>query len=121
MLIIFIWGQDYLEGHAEPTSDLYLEKKYNITYENWAYISGIIMVVSSWFLIQNQELVGNLLGGFGAICIAFWLGYSLMKCTPEERDRLIVVGILTLMMKMETQTHLTVLKLLIQYLKQSLG
>ena len=25
-LIIFIWGQDYLEGHAEPTSDLYLEK-----------------------------------------------------------------------------------------------
>ena len=95
-LIIFIWGQGYLEGHAEPTSDLYLEKKYNITYENWAYISGIIMVVSSWFLIQNQELVGNLLGGFGAICIAFWLGYSLMKCTPEERDRLIVVGILIL-------------------------
>ena len=53
-LIIFIWGQDYLEGHAEPTSDLYLEKKYNITYESWAYISGIIMVVSSWFLIKNQ-------------------------------------------------------------------
>merc|ERR1711965_783419 len=54
------------------------------------------MVICSWFLIQNQELVGNLLGGFGAICIAFWLFYSLSKCSPEERDRMIVVGILIL-------------------------
>jgi POT family proton-dependent oligopeptide transporter len=95
-LMIFIWGQDYLEGHAEPSSNFYLEKKYGISYENWAYISGLFMVICSWFLIQNQELVGNLLGGFGAICIAFWLGYSLLKCSPEERDRLIVVGILIL-------------------------
>ena len=95
-LLIFIWGQKYLEGNAEPTSSLYKEKKLNITYENWAYLSGILMVFVSWFLIQNQELVGNLLGGFGAICIAIWLSYALLKCTPEEIDRLIVVGILIL-------------------------
>ena len=95
-LVIFLWGQDYLEGHAEPTSDFYKEKKFNITYENWAYLSGIIMVFSSWFLIQNQQIVGNLLGGFGAICIALWLAYALLKCSPEERDRLVIVGILIL-------------------------
>ena len=95
-LLIFIWGQKYLEGTAEPTARLYQEKKVNITDDNWAYLSGILMVFVSWFLIQNQELVGNLLGGFGAICIAIWLGYALLKCTPEERDRLIVVGILIL-------------------------
>ena len=67
-----------------------------ISYENWAYISGIFMVLCSWFLVQNQELVGTLLGGFGAICIAIWLLYALFKCAPEERDRLIVVGILIL-------------------------
>ena len=95
-LLIFLWGQKYLDEHAEPTSNLYMQKMFNITYENWAYISGIFMVIASWMLIQNQEIVGNLLGGFGAICIAFWLFYSLSKCSPEERDRMIVVGILIL-------------------------
>ena len=54
------------------------------------------MVLFSWLLIQNQEVVGNLLGGFGAICVAFWLFYALFKCSAEERDRLLVVGILIL-------------------------
>jgi POT family proton-dependent oligopeptide transporter len=95
-LFIFLWGQEYLEGHAEPTSDFYKETKFNISYENWAYISGIAMVIFSYLLIQNQEVVGNLLGGFGAICVAFWLFYALFKCSAEERDRLLVVGVLIL-------------------------
>jgi POT family proton-dependent oligopeptide transporter len=95
-LIIFLWGQKYLQGLAEPPSEKYKEISMGISYENWAYISGIFMVLCSWFLVQNQELVGTLLGGFGAICIAIWLLYALLKCTPEERDRLIVVGILIL-------------------------
>ena len=56
-LMIFLWGQKYLDGHAEPTSDFYMDKKFNITYENWAYISGIFMVFASYMLIQNQEIV----------------------------------------------------------------
>jgi len=95
-LFIFLWGQDYLEGHAEPTSNFYKETKFNISYEYWAYISGIAMVIFSYLLIQNQEVVGNLLGGFGAICVAFWLFYALFKCSAEERDRLLVVGVLIL-------------------------
>ena len=95
-LMIFIWGQRYLQGLAEPPSSLYLEKTYGLTYETWAYLSGILMVIGSWFLVQNQDLVGSLLGGFGAICIGAWLFYALVKCSREERDRLIVVGILIL-------------------------
>ena len=95
-LIIFLWGQKYLEGLAEPSSELYKKKKAGITYENWAYISGILMVLSTWFLVQNSELVGQILGGFGIIFIGAWLFYALFKCDPTERDRLIVVGILIL-------------------------
>ena len=95
-LMIFIWGQKYLQGLAEPPSSLYLEKTFGLTYELWAYLSGVFMVFGSWFLVQNQELVGSLLGGFGAICIGAWLCYALVKCSREERDRLIVVGILIL-------------------------
>ena len=95
-LIIFLWGQKYLEGLAEPPSNKYQEKMNGISYENWAYISGIFMVVVTWFLVQNSQLVGQLLGGFGAIFIGAWLLYALFRCTPDERDRLIVVGILIL-------------------------
>ena len=95
-LIIFLWGQKYLEGLAEPPSAKYMTKVSGVSYENWAYISGVIMVLITWFLVQNSQLVGQLLGGFGAIFIGAWLLYALFKCAPEERDRLIVVGILIL-------------------------
>ena len=95
-LIIFLWGQKYLEGLAEPPSEKFMTKVSGISYENWAYISGVIMVLITWFLVQNSQLVGQLLGGFGAIFIGAWLLYALFKCAPEERDRLIVVGILIL-------------------------
>ena len=95
-LIIFLWGQKYLEGLAEPPSEKYKEKISGISFENWAYISGIFMVIATWFLVQNSQLVGQLLGGFGAVFIGAWLLYALFRCDPEERDRLIVVGILIL-------------------------
>ena len=118
-LIIFLWGQKYLEGLAEPPSEKYKEtvklgtifyfgretkptsedstRMYlGLTYEYLAYASGVIMVLVTWFLVQNSQLVGQLLGGFGFIFIGAWLLYALFKCDPEERDRLIVVGILIL-------------------------
>ena len=95
-LIIFLWGQKYLEGLAEPPSNKYLQKMNGISYESWAYILGIFMVLVTWFLVQNSQLVGQLLGGFGAIFIGAWLLYALFRCAPDERDRLIVVGILIL-------------------------
>ena len=54
---------------CRPPSEKYREKKAGITFENWAYISGIIMVLTTWFLVQNSQLVGQLLGGFGFIFI----------------------------------------------------
>ena len=96
VLIIFLWCQKYLEFLSEPPSNKYLEKMNGISYEYWAYISGIFMVLATWFLVQNSQLVGQLLGGFGAVFIGAWLLYALFRCGPEERDRLIVVGILIL-------------------------
>ena len=95
-LLIFLWGQKYLEGLAEPPSEKYSQITYGFSYEKWAYISGLAMVLVSWFLVQNQQVVQNLLSGFGAIFIAAWLLYALFKCPPQERDRLIAVGVLIL-------------------------
>ena len=95
-LIIFLWGQKYLQGLAEPPSNKYMQTSFGLSYEKWAYISGIAIVLVSWFLVQNQQVVQNLLSGFGAIFIAAWLLYALFKCPPQERDRLIAVGVLIL-------------------------
>ena len=116
-LIIFLWGQKYLDGNAEPPSDLHKKvlflnlpffwRPYNTkdpsgtlrfslgaSYETLAYLSGILMVLISWFLIQNQDIVGSLLGGIGILCIGFWLFYAFIKLDPIERDRLLTVGFL---------------------------
>ena len=98
-LMIFLWGQKYLSGLAEPPTDKYRETFYlgglaAGTYEIWAYIAGVAMVLVTWFLVQNSAIVGTLLGGFGALFIGAWLLYALFRCEQEERDRLIVVGIL---------------------------
>ena len=98
-LMIFLWGQKYLAGLAEPPKDKYRETFYlgglaAGTYEIWAYIAGVAMVLVTWFLVQNSAIVGTLLGGFGALFIGAWLLYALFRCEQEERDRLIVVGIL---------------------------
>ena len=95
-LIIFLWGQKYLEGLAEPPSNKYKETKMGLSYEYWAYLSGVAIVLVAWFLVQNQQVVQNLLSGFGLIFIGAWLGYALFKCPPQERDRLIAIGVLIL-------------------------
>ena len=95
-LIVFLWGQKYLDGHAEPPSEEYKEKYLSITKENWCYISGVLMVLVSWVLIQYTSVVGGLLAALGSISIIFWLYYSLKKCDPIERDRLLSVGVLVL-------------------------
>ena len=56
-LIIFLWGQKYLQGLAEPPSEKYKEISMGISYENWAYISGVVMVFITWFFVVNCLLV----------------------------------------------------------------
>jgi POT family proton-dependent oligopeptide transporter len=93
-LIVFVWGQKYLEGHAEPPSNEYMKRVYGITKENWTYLSGILMVFTCFMLIQYQGIIGGMLALIGSISIIFWLYYSLRKCNPIERDRLLSIGVL---------------------------
>ena len=95
-LMVFLWGQKYLDGHAEPPNEDYKKIFFNISYEQWAYISGVLMVIICWGLIQYQNIIGGLLGALGAVAIFYWLYYSFKKCDSVERDRLISLGVLVL-------------------------
>jgi POT family proton-dependent oligopeptide transporter len=41
-----------------------------------------------WWLVQNQAMVGTLLGIFGAILVAYVLWYAVAKLQPHDRDRI---------------------------------
>lgn len=95
-LLVFLWGQKLLDGHAEPSNPDILKEKaiFGISKEMAIYLGGIGMVLASWILMQYQEAVGVLLGTSGAVMIAIIVSYGYLKCTRIERDRLIVALVL---------------------------
>ncbi len=91
-LLVFLWGQKLLDGHAEPRKPERLKEHFfmGINKEQAIYIGGIGLVLVSWMLMQYQQLVGGLLGASGFIMIAAILVYGFLKCTKIERERLMV-------------------------------
>lgn len=98
-LIVFLKGQHLLGGHAEPSNPEQLKEKIfaGLSREMLIYIGAIGAVLVFWQLVQYQALVGQILGGFGALVIGIILFYSFMKCSPVERDRMFVVSFLIFM------------------------
>ncbi|MDM3872674.1 peptide MFS transporter [Porticoccus sp. W117] len=93
-LIIFLRGQHTLDGHAEPPEPEQLKKSVfaGISVERLIYIGGFAAVLVIWQLVQHQQLVGQLLGGFGALMVLVILWFSFTKCDPVERDRMMVAS-----------------------------
>ncbi|HPF47464.1 MAG TPA: oligopeptide:H+ symporter, partial [Emcibacteraceae bacterium] len=92
-LMVFLWGQKLLDGHAEPSNPERLKEIAfaGINKETAIYIGGIALVIVSWFLMQYQQLVGFFLGASGFIMIGIILVYGFMQCTKIERERLMVM------------------------------
>lgn len=61
-----------------------------LTREQAIYIGALAGVLAIWQLVQYQQLVGQLLVGFGGLMLAVVLIYAFAKCSPEERDRMLV-------------------------------
>lgn len=96
-LIVFLRGQAYLQGKAEPPDPARLRERLlpGITRERLIYCGAVLMVLGAWQLIQHL-VAGTLLGGFTAVLGGVVVYYSLRHCTPVERDRLLVVGAMIL-------------------------
>ena len=91
-LLVFLWGQKYLDGRADaPAPEVLKEKSpIGVNKENAIYLFGLVLVGVSWMMMQYQEIVGQLLGFSGFVMIAIILVYAFKNCTKVERDRLMV-------------------------------
>jgi POT family proton-dependent oligopeptide transporter len=88
-LVVFVWGKPWLLGQGEPRDTARLEARVaGVRFEWLLYAIGVGAVVVIWGLIQFQELVGWLLGGFGAVLVIYVLSYAVTKLTRDDRDRI---------------------------------
>ncbi|MBC6428318.1 MAG: peptide MFS transporter [Cellvibrionales bacterium] len=97
-MLIFLRGQPLLAGRADPPDAELLQERVflGVDLERGIYLGGLAGVVILWQLIQHQELVGNLLFGFGGLMLLVVLVYSFTRCTPIERDRMLTAAALIL-------------------------
>ena len=94
-LLVFVIGKPWLEGRGEARDPAVLQKRVLGLPLEWAiYAGGIVGVAVVWWLVQNQAIVGTLLGGFGALLVGYVLWTATTKLTREERNRIFAAMIL---------------------------
>ena len=81
-LVVFVWGKPLLMGRGEAPIALGKAMEWGL------YAIGLVAVVACWWMVQNQGVVGTLLGVFGAILVAYVLGVAVFKMPAEDRDRI---------------------------------
>jgi POT family proton-dependent oligopeptide transporter len=89
-LIVFIWGKPLLMGRGEAPDPARLRATVmgGLKLEWFLYLVGAAAVVGIWGLIQFQEVVGTLLGVFGALLVIYVIVYAVSKLAREDRDRI---------------------------------
>jgi proton-dependent oligopeptide transporter, POT family len=88
-LIVFVLGKPLLLGRGEPPAPEKLKAStMGIPFEWLLYLVGVIAVGVVWWLVQNQSVVGWLLGGAGLILVVYVLFTAVVKLQPIDRDRI---------------------------------
>lgn len=87
-LIVFIVFKPLLLGKGESTVPEKLEALImGVKFEWFLYIVGFAAVAVTWWLVQNQAVVGSILGVFGLALVAFVV-WEAIKIGGEDRDRI---------------------------------
>jgi POT family proton-dependent oligopeptide transporter len=81
-LVVFVIGKPLLMGRGEAPIALARAFEWGL------YAVGLLAVVACWWMVQNQDVVGTLLGIFGAILVAYVIGIAVIRLPAEDRDRI---------------------------------
>ncbi len=88
-LIVFIIFKPLLLGRGEaPDAAALARPVLGIKFEWLLYIVGLAAVVACWWMVQNQSVVGTLLGVAGAILVGYVLFTAVVKLDAHARDRI---------------------------------
>ena len=97
-LITFIRGQKYLHDLAEPRDPVLLAKKtfLGLSHEWSIYLGALAGVFLVWQMLQFHGAVGLVLNLLSVAVLGGLSWFIFFKCNAVERDRMLVLVILTL-------------------------
>ncbi|OZA92902.1 MAG: MFS transporter [Erythrobacter sp. 34-65-8] len=87
-LVVFIVFKPLLLGKGESSVPEKLASPFmGIKFEWFLYLVGVGAVAVTWWLVQNQAIVGSILGVFGGLLVAFVI-WEAIKIGGHDRDRI---------------------------------
>ncbi|QJQ31091.1 peptide MFS transporter [Sphingomonas lacunae] len=88
-LIVFVVFKPLLLGRGESPDPVKLSSPVmGIKLEWLLYVVGVVAVAICWWMVQNQAVVGTLLGICGAALLLYVLFTAVVKLPSEDRDRI---------------------------------
>ena len=91
-LLVFLRYQSWLEGRAEPPSMGRLRQKVlgPVNVEWMCYLTGVGIIAVSLLLVKNAHVIDQAYVGFlGILIFMFMVGYAVVRCHGQERDRML--------------------------------
>ena len=98
-LTVFLTGQKYLHGHAEPKKpELLKERVLGPLNREWAiYLGSLLGVGVIWQLMQNTATVSGAMHIMSITLVAWFVWFLTKQCNRVERQQMIALVALILM------------------------
>lgn len=94
-LVMFLWGQKYLHGHAEPSDPARLrERVAGLSREWWIYLGSIGGVAVVWQLIQRTWTVHGAMHLIAIALLAWFVWFVATQCNKLQRQQMIALVVL---------------------------
>jgi POT family proton-dependent oligopeptide transporter len=92
-IVIFLRGQEHLSAHTGPPAPEALRRRVlpGLTLERAIYLCGVAAVLVLWQSFQFHAVIAGVVLWVAAGIALAVLYYTLFRCQPAERDRMIVV------------------------------
>ena len=90
-LAVFVWGQKYLDGKAEPPQPELLKKPFlgPISVELACYLAGLGIIAVAMAIVMNAEIIPDwFVGSLGILIFLGLVGYAFAKLEGTERKRM---------------------------------
>ena len=89
-LVVFLWGQKYLEGRAEPPNPEKLKQSVlgPINVEMACYLTGLLIVAVSMAIVAFPDMFADVAGWIGIAMFLVLVAYALTKTKGDEQKRM---------------------------------
>jgi len=90
-LAVFIWGQKFLDGKAEPPNPEVLKKSFigPINVELACYLAGLGIIAVAMAIVMNAEIIPDwFVGSLGILIFIGLVAYSFVQLKGTERKRM---------------------------------